>query len=236
MKLCGLSLYVDRTIKDYHLIVVIREYWIIYRWPGLLAVQWFGSYPTPSPTSPASKGGGGEVRGGAKSYNRERAWSSINLSKLSEFLCWLSFTGFTSLLLPPFLNHLSQFRVFYISRSPYTSHFWLPPFLRFTGIQLFCSEMVKFWRFEACFTLRCFSPQETNDIIYWNNNYFICNLLYVLQEVYDLKCKEFQETRTECLLRLLTSFFKRRQQVHPTVMLLDSIVYRRSCNYQYRQN
>ncbi len=31
-----------------------REYWMIYRWPGFLAVIWFGSTPSPSP-SPVSK-------------------------------------------------------------------------------------------------------------------------------------------------------------------------------------
>jgi hypothetical protein len=78
----------------------IREYWMIYRGPGFLAVVWFGS--TPTPTSPVSKvdqrhttqedweretirwrergKGGGR---GAESCDRMKARSVINHSILS---------------------------------------------------------------------------------------------------------------------------------------------------------
>ncbi len=78
-----------------------REYWMICRGPGFLAVVWFGSFPPPP--SPVSKldrrhiqedwerettcwgrGGGGKAIG-AKSYDGEKAWSSINQSILSVF-------------------------------------------------------------------------------------------------------------------------------------------------------
>ncbi len=38
-----------------HNTVSTREYWIIYRGPGLLVVVWFGSSPIPSPSSPLCK-------------------------------------------------------------------------------------------------------------------------------------------------------------------------------------
>jgi hypothetical protein len=75
-----------------------REYWMIYRVLGFLVVIWFGSSP-PLPRSSAScpflsvflsvagrahwreRGDGGG--GGAKSYDGEKAWSSINHSILS---------------------------------------------------------------------------------------------------------------------------------------------------------
>jgi hypothetical protein len=74
---------------------VAREYWMVYRRPGLKAVVWFGSSPIPpllpsasclsfwvflclSPSSLLT----GEVGGGAgaKSYDGEKAWSSLNHS------------------------------------------------------------------------------------------------------------------------------------------------------------
>ncbi len=93
-----------------------REYWIIYRGPGFLAVVWFGSlltfshHPLPSVSclsylvwlvcrrsSLLTEGGegGGRV---TKSYNCEKAWPSINHliladSPLPSYLFWL--------LLPP---------------------------------------------------------------------------------------------------------------------------------------
>ncbi len=68
------------------------EYWMIYRGPGFIAVIWFGFFPTPytlsrqqvvylshsSCVSPVE----GEGRGEAKSYDGEKAWSSINHSLL----------------------------------------------------------------------------------------------------------------------------------------------------------
>jgi hypothetical protein len=66
-----------------------RVHWIIYRGPGFLAVVWFGSSPTPSPVSKLSpylsflvcrRSSLLTVEGGAKSYDGEEAWSSINNS------------------------------------------------------------------------------------------------------------------------------------------------------------
>ncbi len=74
-----------------------REYWMIYRGQSFLLVIWFGSSPTTFPTSPLSKsflflslpvrrrpsllrGRGGEMGGRrTKSYEREKAWPTINL-------------------------------------------------------------------------------------------------------------------------------------------------------------
>ncbi len=89
-----------------------REYWIIYRGPSFLAFVRFGSSPTSfPPTSPVSKlslflslivcrrsslltGEGGRGGRGAKSYEHEKAWPSINHSILSDFyhLCFLKST------------------------------------------------------------------------------------------------------------------------------------------------
>ncbi len=73
-----------------------REYCMIYRGPGFLAVAWFGSSPTPSlpPSLPpslsiSSTGGTQKTEkgrqladkrgwGGTKSYEGEKMWSSIN--------------------------------------------------------------------------------------------------------------------------------------------------------------
>ena len=76
------------------------EYWMIYWGPGFLAVVWFDSSPTSLPPSPVRNlslflsllmcrrwslltGGGGRSEGGAKSYDREKAWSSIYYPILS---------------------------------------------------------------------------------------------------------------------------------------------------------
>ncbi len=75
-----------------------REYWMIYKGLCLLAIVWFGSPPHPLTPLPVvsltgdtqedcerettcwrtREGGGGEE--GAKSYDAEKAWSSINRS------------------------------------------------------------------------------------------------------------------------------------------------------------
>ncbi len=77
-----------------------REYWMIPKGPGFLAVVWFGSSPTPFPPllsasclfflslpvcrrSSLLTGEGGGGGGGAKSYDGEKAWLSINHSILS---------------------------------------------------------------------------------------------------------------------------------------------------------
>ncbi len=76
-----------------------REYWMIYRGSGFLAVGWFGSSNLHPP--PVSKlyfflslpvchwsslrtGEGGGGRGGAKSYDSVKAWSSMINSVLSD--------------------------------------------------------------------------------------------------------------------------------------------------------
>ncbi len=81
-----------------------REYWMIYRGPGFIAVVWFGSSPNPSPSRPRppsvsclvslsqsscispvelTDGRGGRGGGGAKSNDDEKAWSPINHSIFS---------------------------------------------------------------------------------------------------------------------------------------------------------
>jgi hypothetical protein len=64
---------------------------MIYRGPGFLAVVRFGSYPSPSPhllfmqSSCVFTGGiGGRSGGGLKSYDGEKAWSSMNHLILSD--------------------------------------------------------------------------------------------------------------------------------------------------------
>ncbi len=76
------------------------EYWMIYRRPGFLAIVCFGSsHAPPSPISKLSlflnptvcrrsstlsgEGGRREGEGGAKSYDGEKAWSSVTHSILS---------------------------------------------------------------------------------------------------------------------------------------------------------
>ncbi len=79
-----------------------REYWMNYWGPGFLSVVWFGSFPTTPPPPPRTvsklslfitvcrrssllKGEEGGGVGGAKSYEGEKAWFSINHSILSDF-------------------------------------------------------------------------------------------------------------------------------------------------------
>ncbi len=75
-----------------------REYWMIYRGPGFLAIVWFGSSSTPHLQSVSSTGdtqeywerettclrekGGGEGGRGAKLYNHRKAWSSKKINSL----------------------------------------------------------------------------------------------------------------------------------------------------------
>ncbi len=81
--------------------VLLGEYWMIYRRPGFLAFVWFGSSPTPSPLPSASRisfsvflcvadspveltdGRGGGGGGGAKLHDSEKALSTIYHSILS---------------------------------------------------------------------------------------------------------------------------------------------------------
>ncbi len=74
-----------------------REYWMIYRGPGFLAVLWFGSSPTPSlPPIPSVSLTGEtledrerettwwrERRGGGSGAKKARTWSSLIHSILS---------------------------------------------------------------------------------------------------------------------------------------------------------
>ncbi len=77
-----------------------REYWMIYRRPDFLAVVWFVSFPPPSVSKLFlfhsllcvvgraywcdrwGRGGGG----GARSFDGEKAWSSMNHSVLSVWM------------------------------------------------------------------------------------------------------------------------------------------------------
>ena len=70
-----------------------RKYWMVYRGPGFLAVVWVGPSTLPSVSSTRKtlkerqvvKGEGGEGGGrGAESYDRKKAWSSINLLILTD--------------------------------------------------------------------------------------------------------------------------------------------------------
>ncbi len=97
--------------------LAVREYWMIVRESGFLAVVWFGSYPTPpSPVSKLDRRHTGRRRkrdnllsergreggGGAKSFDGEKAWSSINHSILFAVRCiW---TGLTVALLCKLLH------------------------------------------------------------------------------------------------------------------------------------
>ncbi len=64
--------------------VLNRKYLIINRGPGFLTVVWFGSSSCVSPVEfNDEKGGGGER--GTLSYDREKAWLSINHSILSVY-------------------------------------------------------------------------------------------------------------------------------------------------------
>jgi hypothetical protein len=72
-----------------------REYWMVYREPGFLALGWFGSSPTPFHPLPSASCLFFSVflcvtgqaywweRWGAKSYDGEKDWYSMNHSTLS---------------------------------------------------------------------------------------------------------------------------------------------------------
>ncbi len=93
----------------YSLKLLIRDYWMIYRRPGFLAVVDFGSSPTHLSSASCLSfsfflcvAGRAYWRGGGvgeepNAYDNERAWSSINHSILSgwkdiihyiQFTCW----------------------------------------------------------------------------------------------------------------------------------------------------
>ncbi len=108
---CCLSRVLKRIWKNEQVFVTrkfiwtLREYWMINRWPGFLAVVWFGSSPSPFSPFPVSNlslflslpvchrsslltGNGGKGWGlgrGAKSYDRNTAWPSINHAILSVY-------------------------------------------------------------------------------------------------------------------------------------------------------
>jgi hypothetical protein len=84
-------------------LVLPREYWMIYRGPGFLAIEWFGSSPVPLPLLQsasclsfsvflyvAGRAYWRERRGscgrGAKSYAREKTLPSMYYSILSGFI------------------------------------------------------------------------------------------------------------------------------------------------------
>jgi hypothetical protein len=88
------SIYIHkiyRTCSNHH---TSREDWMIYRGPGFLAVVWFGSTPTPFPTSRqqivslsvfrrSSLLTEGRGWAWSRSHVRKKAWHSINRAKLS---------------------------------------------------------------------------------------------------------------------------------------------------------
>ncbi len=83
-----------------------REYWMIYRGPGFLAAVWFGFPPSPfcgqqvvslsqSFCVSLNDGRRGGCGRGAKSYDGEKAWPSINqsilsVSPLSPLALWIA--------------------------------------------------------------------------------------------------------------------------------------------------
>ncbi len=68
-----------------------REYWILYRGPGFLAVKWFCSSPIRLRTIDNLLTGEEEGLGGANSYDDAKALSSLNHSILSVWRSCLSF-------------------------------------------------------------------------------------------------------------------------------------------------
>ncbi len=112
-----------------------REYWMIYIWPGFLAVVWFGSTPTSSPHFPTTSclsfsvilciagrdywREGGET----KSYNGEKAWPSLNHSILSvlqeavlrihDILVWIRIRGSMPSRCPQKTNLKKSFSAYY---------------------------------------------------------------------------------------------------------------------------
>jgi hypothetical protein len=90
--------------------VSLREYWIIYRGPALLAVVWFGSFPTTSPPPVRMWGGGGVV--GRSQIIRQR--ESLVFYKSFNTLWFFYF---------PYIPHI--FNSFYLSRV----NDWLVNFL-----------------------------------------------------------------------------------------------------------
>ncbi len=96
-----------------------REYWMIYRWPGFLAVVWFGSSPTPFSPLPSESclslflclpicrrssfpTGEGPERAGEEpdhtTTSKPGQWSCINHSILSDLKysgCWEAYFSST---------------------------------------------------------------------------------------------------------------------------------------------
>jgi hypothetical protein len=89
-----IDIWIPCRTSIYH-IRISRECWMIYRGPGFLVVGWFDLAPRTLLPSLVSKlslflslpcvspveltdGRGGKGGGGAKSYDGEKAWSSIN--------------------------------------------------------------------------------------------------------------------------------------------------------------
>ncbi len=104
---------------------ITRKYWMNYRLPGFLAVVWFGSSPHPvplfhqqvvslsqsscvSPVELTDGRGRGMVGGWAKSYDGEKAWSSINQLILSGDTYWGNEVGGLRWRHSQVLRHLEQ--------------------------------------------------------------------------------------------------------------------------------
>ncbi len=103
---------------------------MIYRWPGFLAVVWFGSSPTPFPSSfrqqvvslsksshvsPVKLIDGRRGRWGwtrSESYDRKKAWSSINHSTLSgskpQHVSGINFLTFFRIMAPRSILEFSE--------------------------------------------------------------------------------------------------------------------------------
>ncbi len=76
------------TVELLHVFSWTREYWMIYKKPGFLAVLWFGSSPTPPPHFPPLQWTSCLSFSVFLCVDSEKAWPCINHSILSELNHW----------------------------------------------------------------------------------------------------------------------------------------------------